>query len=107
MPGAIVILRAIFPFAFSILWFGGGIALVVPFFRAEFAYFHKFPPVDGWPLDSIPGGLPRSVFRAQWAALFEEQVEPVLEAERHLVLALDARVVVWGFGWPLTDLPTL
>lgn len=96
------VLRAVFPVAFVVLELGGMIFFYVRARAAQSAYLKRFDPVDGFPLDSIPGGLPSRVNAAIWDAMWDWQFDPALETLRREVWVRFRWMAAWIFGFPLT-----
>lgn len=89
-------------FALAAVWLGGGIFFGVRMFAQLFAYLHRFPPVEGYPLDSFssPFLTPRSVIRAQGRALRQKQSDPELEAMRPEIWRRQWAYIIWAFAVP-------
>lgn len=95
-------IERIFPFAFAISWFGVSAILWFRFRAKQRAYLHRFPPVDGVPLDMYVGGGPRSVTRALFQAMWRRQPDPTLEQRRRDLWRRWRHVLAWVFGFPIT-----
>ncbi len=101
MAGVFHIAQQLFPFAFAITWFGVEAVLFFRFRAKQRAYLHRFPPVEGVPLDMYVGGGPKSVTRAGFRAMWRRQTDPELERLRREVWQHFIYMGIWVYGFPI------
>src|SRR5260221_623723 len=86
--------------AFVITWLGGTAVLFFRYRAKQRAYLHRFPPVEGVPLDMYVGGGPKSVTRAGFRAMWRRQTDPELERLRREVWQHFIYMGIWIYGFP-------
>jgi hypothetical protein len=86
--------------AFLIAWLGGSVMLFWRYRASQRQYLHRFPPVEGVPLDMYWGGGPRTVTRALGQALRQPQRDVQVVEQRKGVWRRYWYFSAWSLGFP-------